>query len=180
MISQVASRYAQALFELADENNETSEIYSEIVDLNDVISSNKNLYDVLRSPFITREEKREIVVELFDGKVKKDTKNFLLVLIDKDRTTELSSIVQAYKQMLNDKLNIAEGKVFTAVPLSPEQISELEKKLSAKYNKNVKLENRIDKSILGGVLVRIGNEEIDGTVKSRLNDLSEVLSQVIS
>ena len=180
MISQVANRYAQALFELADENNKASEIYSEIVDLNSVISSNKNLYDVLRSPFITREDKVNVAIELFDGKVSKDTKNFLLVLIEKDRTTQLSSIVQAYKQMLNDKLNIAEGKVYTAVPLSPEQISELEKKLSAKYNKNIELENKIDKDILGGVLVRIGNEEIDGTVKSRLSDLSEVLSQVIS
>ena len=180
MISQVANRYAQALFELADENNKASEIYSEIVDLNSVISSNKNLYDVLRSPFITRKDKKNVAIDIFDGKVSKDTKNFLLVLIEKDRTTQLSSIVQAYKQMLNDKLNIAEGKVYTAVPLSPEQISELEKKLSAKYNKKIELVNKIDKDILGGVLVRIGNEEIDGTVKSRLSDLSEMLSQVIS
>lgn len=180
MISQAAIRYAQALFELAEEQNQTSEIYSEIVELNDVISSNRNLYDVLRSPFIGKDEKKSVVAELFAQSVHKDTKNFLMVLIDNDRTTELSSIVQAYKQMLNDKFNIAEGEVFTAIPLSPEQISELEKKLSAKYNKNVKLENKIDKGILGGVLVRIGNEEIDGTVKSRLSDLSEVLSQVIS
>ena len=180
MISQAAIRYAQALFELAEEQNQTSEIYSEIVELNDVISSNRNLYDVLRSPFIGKDEKKSVAAELFAQSVHKDTKNFLMVLIDNDRTTELSSIVQAYKQMLNDKFNIAEGEVFTAILLSPEQISELEKKLSAKYNKNVKLENKIDKGILGGVLVRIGNEEIDGTVKSRLSDLSEVLSQVIS
>ena len=180
MISQVAIRYAQALFELAEEENLTSEIYSEIIDLNEIISSNKNLYDVLRSPFIGREEKKEVVAKLFADKVHKDTKNFLMVLVDKDRTTELASIVQSYKQMMNDKFNIAEGKVYTAIPLSQEQISELEKKLSAKYNKNVQLVNKIDKDILGGVLVRIGNEEIDGTVKSRLDDLSEKLSQVIS
>lgn len=180
MISQVASRYAQALFELADEQNQASEIYSEIVDLNDVISSNENLYDVLRSPFIAKGEKRGVASELFVNKVSKDSKNFLMVLIDSDRTTELSSIVQAYKQMLNDKFNIAEGQVLTAIALSTEQISELEEKLSAKYSKDVRLTNKIDKDILGGVLVKIGNEEIDGTVKSRLGDLSEILSQVIS
>ena len=65
MISQVAIRYAQALFELAEEENQTSEIYSEIVDLNEVISSNKSLYDVLRSPFIGRDEKKKVVYELF-------------------------------------------------------------------------------------------------------------------
>lgn len=180
MISQVASRYAEALFELADENGQTSEIYSEILDLNDVISSNKNLYDVLRSPFIVKDEKKNVASNLFADKVSKYAKNFLLVLIDSDRTTELSSIVQAYKAMLNDKLNIAEGEVRTAVPLTEEQISELETKLSAKYNKSIKLKNKIDKDILGGVLVRIGNEEIDGTVKSRLDGLKETLSQVIS
>ena len=180
MISQVAIRYAQALFELAEEENQTSEIYSEIFDLNEVISSNKSLYDVLRSPFIGRDEKKKVVYELFADKVQKNTKNFLMVLVDNDRTTQLSSIVQSYKQFMNNKFNIAEGKVYTAIPLSREQISELEKKLSAKYNKNVQLVNEIDKDILGGVLVRIGNEEIDGTVKSRLDDLSEKLSQVIS
>ncbi len=180
MISQVAIRYAQALFELAEEKNLTSEIYSDIVDLNKVISSNENLYDVLRSPFIVRSEKKNLVTALFEGKVHKDSKNFLMVLVDKDRTTELPSIVQSYKQMMNDKFNIAEGKVYTAVALSQEQISELEKNLSAKYNKNVQLVNKIDKDLLGGVLVRIGNEEIDGTVKSRLEDLGDKLSQVIS
>ncbi|MEG0250415.1 MAG: F0F1 ATP synthase subunit delta [Peptostreptococcus sp.] len=180
MISQVANRYARALFELADEQNQASEIYSEIVDLNDVISSNENLYDVLRSPFIPKGEKRGVAYDLFAKEVSKDSKNFLMVLIDSDRTTELSSIVQAYKQMLNNKFNIAEGQVLTAIALSPEQISELEEKLSAKYNKDVRLTNKIDKDILGGVLVKIGNEEIDGTVKSRLGDLSEILSQVIS
>ena len=60
------------------------------------------------------------------------------------------------------------------------QIKKLEEKLSQKYNKNVTLENKVDKSILGGVLVRLGNEEIDGTVKTRLSKVKEQLSQVIS
>ena len=64
--------------------------------------------------------------------------------------------------------------------MKKEEIKELEEKLSEKYNKNVTLENKVDKSILGGVLVRLGNEEIDGTVKTRLDKMKEQLSQVIS
>ena len=59
-------------------------------------------------------------------------------------------------------------------------MAELEGKLSAKYNKTIRLTNEIDESILGGALVKIGNEEIDGSIKSRLDDIKDTLSQVIS
>ena len=76
-------------------------------------------------------------------------------------------------------LGIIEGTVISAVPMEEKQIKELEEKLSKKYNKNVTLENKVDKSVLGGVLVRLGNTEIDGTIKTRLNGLKNQLSQVI-
>lgn len=180
MINQVATRYAQALFELAEEENTVSETYKSLKEVKDFITENKSIYDVFRSPFIPKDEKRNLACELFENKIEKYIKNFILILIDKDRITQIKSIFQAYEQMMNDKLNIQKGTVYTAIELDEKQIEELEKKLSAKYNKNVKLENKIDKDILGGVLVRIGNEEIDATVKTRLDELGSILSQVIS
>ena len=103
-----------------------------------------------------------------------------MLLIENTRTTELDSIVKSYKQMLDEKNNVAEGKVITATALSPDKLAELEGKLSAKYNKTIRLTNEIDESILGGALVKIGNEEIDGSIKSRLDDIKDTLSQVIS
>ncbi len=88
MISQVASRYAEALFQLAEEENQLSEIYSEIEDLNKLILDNKNLYDVLRSPFIGKDEKLDIADKLFTDKLSRDVRNFLMVLIENRRTTE--------------------------------------------------------------------------------------------
>ena len=73
-----------------------------------------------------------------------------------------------------------EGVVITAVPMEGSELNALQAKLSTKYNKTVILKNEIDKSVLGGVLVRLGNEEIDGTVKYRLDKMKEQLSQVIS
>ena len=61
-----------------------------------------------------------------------------------------------------------------------EKIKELETELSKKYNKNVTLENKVDKNVLGGVLVRLGNTQIDGSVKTRLNNIKDQLTQVIS
>lgn len=180
MISQIASRYAEALFELADEENKTSEIYSEIESINNIILENKNLFDVLRSPFIARKDKKNVINSIFSEMVSNYSKNLLMVLIDNGRTTEFSSIVLSYKEMLNNKNNLSEGIVITAIPLSQEKMSELEEKISARYNKSIKLTNKIDENILGGVLIRIGNEEIDGTIKTRLDGLKEQLSQVIS
>lgn len=180
MISQVASRYAEALFQLAEEENQLSQIYSEIEDLNKLILDNTNLYDVLRSPFIGKDEKLSIADQLFTDKLSKNARNFLMVLIENSRTTELDSIVKSYKQMLDIKNNVAEGKVITAIALSPDKLVELEGKLSAKYNKTIKLTNEIDERILGGALVKIGNEEIDGSLKSRLEGIKDTLSQVIS
>lgn len=180
MIGQVANRYAEAIFELAEEENKTTEIFSELEQIAKTISENANLYDALRSPFVSRDDKKSIVDKVFYDGFSSYTKNLIKVLIDNGRTTEFASIVDSFKNMLNDKEKVAEGVVITAIPLSNEKISELEIKISARYNRSVKLVNKIDESILGGVLVRIGNEEIDGTVKARLDGLKEQLSQVIS
>ena len=101
------------------------------------------------------------------------------ILVEKGRITSVEAIEATYKELLNEKNNILEGYVISAVPMDNEKIKELETELSKKYNKNVTLENKVDKSVLGGVLVRLGNTEIDGTIKTRLDGLKNQLSQVI-
>ena len=93
---------------------------------------------------------------------------------------EFNNIKVKVKELLNDKHNIIEGTVISAIALTEKQVKELEEKLSKKYNKNVTLENEVDQSILGGVLVRLGNTQIDGSVKTRLNNIKAQLPQVIS
>ena len=116
---------------------------------------------------------------LFAEKIDNDLKNFLKILIEKGRITSISAIEATYKGLLNEKNNILEGYVISAVQMDNEKIKELETELSKKYNKNVTLENKVDKNVLGGVLVRLGNTEIDGTIRTRLNGLKNQLSQVI-
>ena len=106
-------------------------------------------------------------------------KNFFKILVEKGRITSVEAIEATYKELLNEKNNILEGYVISAVPMDNEKIKELETELSKKYNKYVTLENKVDKSVLGGVLVRLGNTEIDGTIKTRLDGLKNQLSQVI-
>ena len=122
----------------------------------------------------------QIIEALFNNKINNDLKNFLKILVEKGRISSLKSIELTFKELLNDKHNIIEGTVISAIALTEKQVKELEEKLSKKYNKNVTLENEVDQSILGGVLVRLGNTQIDGSVKTRLNNIKDQLTQVIS
>lgn len=180
MIDVIANRYAEALFQLSEEENITKEIYNELHDVVEVIKNNKELDNVLKSPLVAKNEKTQLIEALFNNKINNDLKNFLKILVEKGRISSLKSIELTFKELLNDKHNIIEGTVISAIVLTEKQVKELEEKLSKKYNKNVTLENEVDQSILGGVLVRLGNTQIDGSVKTRLNNIKDQLTQVIS
>ena len=180
MIDVIANRYAEALFQLSEEENITKEIYNELHDVVEVIKNNKELDNVLKSPLVAKNEKTQLIEALFNNKINNDLKNFLKILVEKGRISSLKSIELTSKELLNDKHNIIEGTVISAIALTEKQVKELEEKLSKKYNKNVTLENEVDQSILGGVLVRLGNTQIDGSVKTRLNNIKDQLTQVIS
>ena len=180
MIDVIANRYAEALFQLSEEENITKEIYNELHDVVEVIKNNKELDNVLKSPLVAKNEKTQLIEALFNNKINNDLKNFLKILVEKGRISSLKSIELTFKELLNDKHNIIEGTVISAIALTEKQVKELEEKLSKKYNKNVTLENKVDESILGGVLVRLGNTQIDGSVKTRLDNIKDQLSQVIS
>ena len=180
MIDVIANRYAEALFQLSEEENITKEIYNELHDVVEVIKNNKELDNVLKSPLVAKNEKTQLIEALFNNKINKDLKNFIKILVEKGRISSLKSIELTFKELLNDKHNIIEGTVISAIALTEKQVKELEEKLSKKYNKNVTLENEVDQSILGGVLVRLGNTQIDGSVKTRLNNIKDQLTQVIS
>lgn len=180
MIDIIANRYAEALFQLSEDDNITKEIYNELHNVVDIVKSNKDLDNVLKSPLVAKSEKVQLIEALFNNKINNNLKNFLKILVEKGRISSLKSIESTFKQLLNEKNNVIEGTVISAIPLTNEKIKELEKTLSKKYNKNVTLENEVDESILGGVLVRLGNSQIDGSVKTRLNNIKDQLSQVIS
>lgn len=180
MINIIASRYAEALFQVGEESNSTEKLYNELKAVVDIINVNKEFSNILKSPIVSKEEKKTLITNIFGSTLNNEMLNFMKILADKDRLNLLANMEEAFKALLNDKNNILEGVAITAVPMNEGEVNELQAKLSAKYNKTVVLQNEVDKSILGGVLVRLGNEEIDGTVKNRLDKMKEQLSQVIS
>jgi len=180
MISVIGSRYAEALFQVGEENNNTDKLYEELKEVVSIIVSNKELSGVIKSPLVGKEDKKNLIENIFKGQISLEISNFLKIVIDKDRVVALQEVEKSFKALLNEKNNILEGTVISAVTMEESELNKLQDKLSNKYNKKVTLKNIVDETILGGVLVRLGNEEIDGTVKTRLSKIKEQLSQVIS
>lgn len=180
MINVIAGRYAEALFQVGEETNSTTNLYEELNAVVEILKSNKDFYSILKSPLVVKGEKKKLLENVFVGQISSTLYNFLKIMIDKDRVSAIEAIQKSFKELLNEKNNIIEGIAITAISMSQEEIKQLEAKLSSKYNKNVTLQNKVDESVLGGVLVRLGNEEIDGTVKARLANMKNQLSQVIS
>lgn len=180
MINIVASRYAEALFQVGEDSKSTEKLYNELKAVVDIINENKEFANILKSPIVSKDDKKDLISNVFGSQLNKEMLNFMKILADKDRLSLITGIAEAFKALLNDKNNILEGVAITAVPMGSKELEDLQAKLSTKYNKTVILKNEVDESVLGGVLVRLGNEEIDGTVKNRLDKMKEQLSQVIS
>lgn len=180
MAELISSRYAGALFEVSLEIKKEEETYNELAEISEVFRSNMDFFKVMKTPTVSKEEKKNILVSVFESKVSSEVFNFMKILVDKGRFGSFLDICEAFKGLLNSHKNIMEVIAVTAVELTAQQKSNLEEKLSKSTGKTIELKNEIDTSVLGGVLIRMGNEEIDGTVKSRLDKLKEEVSQIIA
>ena len=180
MIDVVSSRYAQALFEVGEESDKLDNFNEELKVIVDILKDNKDFYEALRSPLIGKNEKNKLIDNIFSNMFNVEVLNFLHILVDKNRISIIENIYKTFKELVNKKNNIIEAVAITAISLKEETLKQLEDKLSNITKKTVILRNEVNKNILGGVLIRMGNEEIDGTVKARLDKLKDELSQVIA
>lgn len=176
MINLVSSRYAEAFFYLSEDVAKTDQYYDQLNNICKLIMENDQLFNTLRSPFVGEKDKIVIVDKLLADKIDKDVINFIKILIEKKRIASIEEITQKVKILIDEKNQIIVGEVVSAISLKEDTIRLLEEKLSKKYYKTVKLKNTIDKSILGGLIVNIENEQIDGSVKSRLEKIGENMS----
>lgn len=170
-MSQLAERYAQALFELAKQEDAVVEYQMEVKQLIKIFDGNKQLQGFFNAVDITSVEKKELLEKAFKGKIKKMTYNFLNLLVDKKRMSHVTEILKTFNSLCNEERNVEEGIVYSARVLTEEQVERLEKALEAKLNKSVELSNLIDERLISGVKVIVGNQIIDVSMKNRIESL---------
>ena len=167
-------RYAFALYKACSEVGNIDLVLEELGEIVDELEANEGLKKIIKNPQINRYNKKRIFKEMFDGDIEEELLSFLLLLIDKGRILYLKEKYIQFKQIYLKRHNKVLARVKSVIPLDESQREELKEKLEKKYKKIIIMEDETDKAIIGGVLVTVGNEVIDGTIRARLEELEEI------
>ncbi len=175
--SKIANRYAKSLLQLAKEAGQMDAIGADMQLLSETISDSKDLKLLLNNPVVTAEQKFKILQSVFDGKVSNATINLMQTTIQNKRESYLKDIANAYisQQMALENKEIAE--ITTAVPINDELRAKALSVIKTMSDKNITLKEIVDADILGGMIVRIGDRQIDASVKRRLRTFQQELSK---
>jgi F-type H+-transporting ATPase subunit delta len=174
-----ASRYARALFDVVlKENGDAAveKVQAEVQQFADLFA-HEGLAQVLGNPGIPVSKKTALTKALIDraGGVTQPLAKLLLILAEKDRLTLLPGISRVYVERVMEHLKIVRGDVTTAVPLTPEALRTLEQGLAKATGRKVVLAARVDPSIIGGVVTRLGSTVYDGSVTTQLQKMKQAL-----
>ncbi len=180
MSNAAARRYAKALFALSSERGdaELSGNAEALVGLVQAMEASPALAGLISSPLFSVEEKRGVILKILDklgsgGMLR----NFCLLLADKNRLTCLKDIAGLYAGMLDEKSGVLRGEMTTAVPLSEKKQSGIKAHLEKISGKSIILNFNVDQDILGGLILKVEDRVLDGSLKAQINILKEQIKR---
>lgn len=164
----VAKRYAVALFEIAKETSQLDSLEAELQMVSNTLKEHPELLNLLYSPRIDLQVKKEIFNQIFASRLSTTMLNFMNLLIDRHREKELDSISAYYTRLANEKRGMEDALVTTVQPLSDQEGESLKEHFGKLTGKKIRIQNVVDPSILGGMIVQIGDRLFDGSVAGKL------------
>ncbi len=165
--------YAEALFQMARAEESLDRVEEELTRLKTVLESNAEIKEFLSHLQISSEGKKSAVSQIFGDKVSPLTLHWLHLVIDQGRQRRLLGMIETFFMLAQESREKVTAEVITAMPLSEDLLQRLEKELSRASKKRVFLKPMVDESILGGVIVKMENKIIDGSVKHRLEEIKQ-------
>lgn len=169
--------YGKAMFEAARDVNKVDLILDELKSVNEILQQEPEFREFFNTPVLSGPEKKKVVENIFTGQISDETLNFLMILIDKRRTASFGRIVREYQKLVEQDLGISLGTILSVEPLTDIQLSSFNEKTGNLLKKNVKLVNKLEPSILGGVKIFIEGKVIDASVRRQLQDLEGRIRQ---
>jgi F-type H+-transporting ATPase subunit delta len=171
-------RYAQGLINSAKDEKELESLLSQIHEFHDLLSTQKNLQEVLTSPFLPAAKKKEITAYILaKTSPGEKAKRFLLLLVDNNRLSLIRDILDQSPEVWNDEHGIATFVVSSVVPLDETQKKRLEERLARLEKRNVSLSYKIDPSLIGGLSIRKKNMVYDVSIQGDLERLKQKISE---
>ena len=172
---RVASRYAGALFAVAERSDILDAVAKDLVLMHRFLTEVPRLRAVIMEPLVSDSRKFAVADEAFGDRVTAASLNFLKLLIRKHREDLLEECAREFYALLAERSNTADAEVTTAVPLSTVQSARLNHSLQTLTGKTIRMTTEVDPALVGGVVVRIGDTVIDGSVRGKLERLERQL-----
>lgn len=176
--AEILEPYAEALMSLAQAQNLTDRFGEEVAYLLKLLEESSDLRQFLASPVHSSQQKKAVVRQAFDGKVHPLMLNFLLLLVDRQRIAFLDGIGAHYQSLLRAFKKIELAEVTAAVALSSDQEQAITDKVKAMTGANaVELEVTLDPAIIGGVIIKVGSQVLDASIRGQLRRIGVSLSR---
>ncbi len=168
----ISGRYAKALFDLALEGKSVDFVCADLDKIEALINGSNDFANLISSPIVTKNDQLK-AVSLVSGELGLENmaSNFLGVLAQNRRLDSLNSVLVSFKKIVADHKGEVTADVVSANPLTDNQTRALKKSLKATMGKDVNFDARVDESLLGGLIVKIGSRMVDSSLKSKLENL---------
>lgn len=177
-IAPVAYRYARSLMEIAQEKGVLAGVHEDMRLVAATCAGSRDLAVLLKSPVVKSDKKDKVLHQVFAGKIGEVTSAFMGILVRKGREALLPHVAAAFEELYKQQRGIVTAHVKSAAPLSDTTRAQV-RAMAAKQHpgKTIELEEEVDASLIGGLTIRIGDEQYDGSVSRRISDLRRKFSE---
>lgn len=175
--SRATIRYAKALLQLSVEENSLEESYADMRLLDRICSESREFSLLLKSPIVKTDKKIKIVCEIFANKTQKLSLDFVKIIINKKREHLLEGVAKAFIALYKSEKNIETATVTTAVPISSALKEEIVGYIKSRNNNQVELTEVVNKDIIGGAIIRIGDKEFDASIATNITELRQTFNK---
>ncbi len=174
--ASLAGRYASALFDLARDQRQIESVGKSLDALAEALLDSKDFDELVTSPLVSREGAGKAFAALAPQLgLDPITGNFLGVLARNGRKRELRSIIRAYRRLAAEHRGETTAEVVTARPLNDDQLAQLRQQLRTRAGRDVTIDATVDPDILGGIVVKLGSQQIDASIRTKLNRLAQAM-----
>ncbi|MFL6721184.1 MAG: F0F1 ATP synthase subunit delta [Sphingomonas sp.] len=174
--ASLAGRYASALFDLARDQRQIEAVGTSLAALSQALLDSRDFAELVASPLVSRAEAAKTFAALApDLGLDPITAKFLGVLARNGRKNQLRSVIRAFGRLAADHRGEASAEIVTARPLGDDQLAALRQQLRARAGRNVTIDAQVDPNILGGIVVKLGSQRIDASIRTKLNRLAAAM-----
>jgi F-type H+-transporting ATPase subunit delta len=174
--ASLSGRYAKALFDLADEGKNVAVVEASLATLRRSLDESDDLCALTTNPLISRKDAGKAVAAIAQAmELDATTTSFLGVLAENHRLGQLPAVIRAFRRLAAQQRGETSAEVVSAHPLTPAQTDALTQQLRARVGRDVSVDLSVDPALLGGMIVRIGSQQIDSSIRTRLNSLAHAM-----